>query len=522
MISLYREEVQGSYFLGPIVTQAIPGTADSISPFIVIDGQQRLTTLTILLSALRNHLKKTDKDIAQEIDELYLINKFKKNDDIYKVLPTQGDRDVYKSIVQSKQAKDIKKEGQIYEAYKFFEGLFKKPDIEDETEFDLTKFKTILLEKLILVNITTDDGDNPYLIFESLNNKGEDLTQADLVRNYIFMKLAPEDRDDIYNNEWYPLQESFKVCTESKEYTTELTNALWFYLRKDGDAVSEKEVYKNIKKRFDRSQVGTKAELENLIKFIKYYQRIKFFKDEPQPKLKRRFERLIRLDFQTCQIFLLNIYNLYDEGSLSLAEFEEILRYLESYFIRRLLANIPTNTLGTVFNALYSEVKKVNADNIVEGLRQVMRSFEKTKVFPDDEAFRQGIIHATLYTKKPSDRAKLILETIETSLTKETPNYENLNIEHVMPQTLSKEWKTALGANHASIHKKWVHTLGNLTLTGYNPQLSNDSFVEKLNILNSSNVSLNKYFQNITNWNEEAIQTRANYLADLAIKIWPR
>ncbi|MDJ0735704.1 MAG: DUF262 domain-containing protein [Nostocaceae cyanobacterium] len=442
LMYLYNDQVQGAYFLGPIVTQAIPGTADGISPFIVIDGQQRLTTLTIILAALRNYLKKTDKNMAQEVEELYLINKFKKNDDIYKILPTQGDRDVYKSIIQSKQTKDIQKEGQIYEAYKFFNGKFKKPDPEDDQILNYTKFKTILLERLCFVNITTDDSDNPYLIFESLNNKGEELTQADLVRNYIFMKLPPEKREEVYQSEWRPLQESFKTYVGDKNYTDELNNAFWFYLRKDGDAVNEKEVYKNLKKRFDNSQMDIKDELQELVKFANYYKRLKFEEEEPEEKLRVCFKRLMRLDFKTCHIFLLNIYHEYDQKRLSLEKFEEILCYLESYFVRRFFCGVSTNILGKVFNTLYSEVKQKNPDDSIDGLRQVLKQYEKNKVWPDDDRFRNGIINENIYTKSLNDRTKLILERLEAFLTREKVETDKLTIEHVMPQTLKKEWKT--------------------------------------------------------------------------------
>lgn len=287
LMSLYTGEVQGSYFLGPIVTQSVPGAADGISPFIVIDGQQRLTTLTIILATLRNHLKKPDANMAQEVEESYLLNKFKKNDDFFKLMPTQDDRDVYKNIIQSKKPKDLKKEGQIYEAYKFFDAKFKKPELEEEVELDYIKFKHILLEKLLLVNITTDVNDNPYLIFESLNNKGEDLTQADLVRNYIFMKIPLEERDEIYNHQWLPLQESFKKNINHKEYAGELTKAFWFYLRKDGNDINEKEVYKAIKNRFDDLNCADelRLELENIVKFSNYYLRLNFNNEEPEIKL---------------------------------------------------------------------------------------------------------------------------------------------------------------------------------------------------------------------------------------------
>jgi uncharacterized protein with ParB-like and HNH nuclease domain len=528
LINIYIDEVKGSYFLGPIVTQAELGTAEGITPFVVIDGQQRLTTLSVLLAVLRNHLKKTDKQMSEQLHEFYLINKYQKNDDYYKVLPTQGDRDAYKSIIDGKATKGKTKEpslGQIHEASKFFDKQLKEPILDDVTP-DLGKLKTIILERLVLVNITSGADDNPYLIFESLNNKGEDLTQADLVRNYIFMKLPPEERNEVYNSEWAPLQDSFKAKSGKKPYAEELTNAFWFYLRKDSDAVNLKEVYRGIKKRFDslKDEESIKAELQNIIKFADYYKRLNFEEDEPNPKLKRWFQRLKRLDFTTCHIFLLNIYNDYEKERLTFDKFETILRYLESYFVRRLFTGVSTKSLGTVFNNLYSDVKKENADDLVDGLCKALKKYDKNKVWPDDDAFRNGIIHDHLYTKTLSDRAKLILESVEASLSKEKVDPSVLTVEHIMPQTLTKEWKTMLGTNYASIQKKWLHTLGNLTLTGYNPELSNKSFEEKLVLLSKSNVTLNQYFQKtkVAAWDEEAIKNRAEYLADIAIKVWPR
>ncbi|MDF5716298.1 MAG: HNH endonuclease family protein [Rhizonema sp. NSF051] len=336
------------------------------------------------------------------------------------------------------------------------------------------------------------------------------------------MKLPSEEQENIYTQDWLPLQESFKRIMANKAYADELTNAFWFYLRKDGLAVNQKEVYKNIKKHIDSSKEGVKYELQKLIQFANYYQRLNFETEEPEPKLKNSFERLRRLDFSTCHVFLLNIYHDYEEKRITLEKFVEILRYLESYFVRRLFAGISPKILGTVFNNLYGEVEKENPDDLVDGLRKVLKSYDKTKVWPDDETFRQGIINDSIYSKNLSDRTKLILEILEASLTKEKVVFDNLSVEHVMPQTLNKEWKVVLGGNHASIHKKWLHALGNLTLTGYNPELSNRSFEEKLKHFRDSNITLNKYFLKVDVWNEEAILTRANSLTDIAIKVWPR
>ena len=155
-----------------------------------------------------------------------------------------------RSIIHHRKIKDIKTEGQIYEAYKFFDGALKKLAPDDDTPPDYAKFRSIILESIVLVNITAYDTDNPYLIFESLNNKGEELTQADLVRNYVFMKLPSEEQENIYTEDWLPLQESFKRIMGNKAYADELTNAFWFYLRKDGLAVNQKEVYKKYKKTY--------------------------------------------------------------------------------------------------------------------------------------------------------------------------------------------------------------------------------------------------------------------------------
>ncbi|MHC5599740.1 MAG: DUF262 domain-containing protein [Nostoc sp.] len=537
LMSLYNDDEKGFYFLGPIVTQAELGTADGISRYIVIDGQQRFTTLSILLAALRNYLKKSDKQIAEQIHEFFLINKYQKNDDFYKVLPTQDDCDAYKSIIDNKTPKTRNKESQsgaIYEAYKFFDGKLKKPFADEDILLDFAKFKNIILERLVLVNITSDNNDNPYLIFESLNNKGEELTQADLVRNYIFMKLPSEERDEVYNSEWLPLQESFKSNMKQKEYADELTKAFWFYLRKDGEAVNEKAVYKSIKQRFDESakrfekpELGIKAELHNLIKFTNYYLRLNFDDEEQEPKLRHWFQRLKKLDFTTCHIFLLNIYYEYEAQHLSIQDFEKILQYLESYFVRRWIAGIPTRALGITFNNLYKQVKETNPEDLVNGLRQVLISFDKTQVFPDDNLFSQHITNEPLYNPKSStanERVKFLLESIEQSLSKERVDTQPMSLEHIMPQKspLPKEWQEMLGENYNKAHKEWLHTLGNLTLTQYNSELSNKCFEEKLKILRTSNVTLNQYFHKVNVWNEEEIKSRAESLAKIAIKVWPR
>lgn len=314
LISLYGDGIEGYHFLGPIVTLAEPGTPDGISPYLLIDGQQRLTTLTLLLIALRDLLKKQNSELAQELHELYLINKFKKDDDLYKVLPTQADRSFYQEIVQSK---DFDKNGLMYEAYQFFLRRLEKGEPENpDTPFSLSKFKTVVLERLTLVSITLNDDDNPYLIFESLNYKGEPLTQADLIRNYFFLQIPKEKHDEVYADFWLPLQEDFKTTAKGK-YLQELTLAFWQYLRKDGVSLKQSQIYQVFKQSFERKDSDALQELKQVIEFANYYRRIHFPEIEKEAKLARWFKRFKRLDFTTCYPLLLNLYHDYKNSFIS-------------------------------------------------------------------------------------------------------------------------------------------------------------------------------------------------------------
>ncbi|QDZ41560.1 HNH endonuclease [Euhalothece natronophila Z-M001] len=219
-------------------------------------------------------------------------------------------------------------------------------------------------------------------------------------------------------------------------------------------------------------------------------------------------------------MFLLNIYDQYEDNKISLDKFLKILQYLESYFVRRLFVSITTKNLGSIFTKLYSQIK--NYDDIVEGLHITLSEFEGNKRWPDDEEFRKHFVKFNLYNQNQRDRTKLILESLESWNNKEEVNPNNLTIEHIMPQKLNKPWEKMLGNNYDSIHKKCLHTVGNLTLTAYNSELSDKAFQDKKELLIRSNISLNRYFQNVSVWNEQEIQRRAHNLADKAVKIWPR
>ncbi|WP_416667381.1 DUF262 domain-containing protein [Egbenema bharatensis] len=400
LMTLYVDGVEGYHFLGPIVTLAEPGTPDGISPYLLIDGQQRLTTLTLMLIALRDLLKRQDSELAEELHELYLINKFKKGEDLYKVLPTQADRTFYRHIVQ---ATDVEKRGRIYDAYSFFlRKLERLETTESIISLNLSRFKTIVLERLTLVSITLNEDDNPYLIFESLNYKGAPLTQADLIRNYFFLQVPKQKHDDVYNNFWLPLQEEFKTVARGK-YLDELTLAFWHYLRKDGLSLKQSQIYQVFKQEFEKKKHNALQELEQVIEFAEYYRKIHFPETEADSKLARWFKRFKRLDFTTCYPLILNLYHDYRRKQISLGEFEQALRYVESYFVRRLLCGMPSNALDKVFNVLYRDLKEQWSGDIVSTLRQMMLGLQRTQVWPNDDSLRRSIVEEKLYTDRRND-----------------------------------------------------------------------------------------------------------------------
>lgn len=518
ILSVYGEDTGAYHFLGPIVTLALPGTPDGISPYVVIDGQQRLTTFSILMAALRDHISivEANSSLSKEIHDLYLINLFKEGDLRFKILPTKMDLEDYRKIILGK---DLDTTSQLAEAYRFFREMIRR-GIEDQASLDIALLKRIILQQLTLVHITLDEKDNPYLIFESLNYKGTPLTQADLIRNYFFMHLPREEHDGIYNDVWYPVQKRFEKSA-GKNYLEELTNAFWYYLRKDGHQayIIYNQIYQGIKERNDPCKVDLLVSLDDLLRFAEYYRRFRFHEEEPNIQLKNWFSRFQRLDFTTSYPFLLNLYDNYIRGALSLEELEAMLLIVESYFVRRLFVGIPTNALNKVFNTIY---RQIDRNNPVDSLKETLNGYSGSQIWPDNDQFYKSVLERPIYSSSRADRTKLILESLEKAQTKEHVETKELTVEHILPQKLTEEWRNVLRDGAEEKHNKWLHTIGNLTLTAYNPELNNKPFIEKQKFLRDSNLSLNKYFRSVEIWDIDEIKERGANLANLALEIWAK
>ncbi|MBF0376291.1 MAG: DUF262 domain-containing protein [Desulfamplus sp.] len=499
LIELCEAENPRTHFIGSIVNMPTVSVPEGVAKFLLIDGQQRLTTIFVLLILLRNKARDSQReDFAEEINNTLLVNPYKKGNDFFKLMPTQVDRDIYKNLINGKQNET---ESQLTKAYNFFEKKLR------QVSFEHDKLKKIISSYFSVVSIVLDTDDNPYLVFESLNAKGKPLTQADLIRNYFFMRIHVDNQDEIYKNYWYPMQ---TALDES------LTEYIRHYLMRDGSIIKQNDVYYALKEKV--SQTNAIDYLKELYEFSAYYQRLIYPKFEPEEGLQKYFYRLNRIEVTTAYPLLLNCYGNYMQNNISKTDFVSILRTLENYLIRRFVCNIPTNQLNKIFSAVYPLLVTKHQDNHAEGVKSILQN----RGYPKDTEFYTRFKETKFYGAGDRQiKTKLILETLEeNSAHKEVVSFDNLTIEHVMPQTLSEWWQNHIGEDWEDTHEFFLHTIGNLTLTAYNSELSNDDFTSKKKTYDDSHLELNRYFFPIASWTRTEIERRAEALAKQALEIW--
>lgn len=507
IIKLYKSVDKNglnTHFLGPIVRVEVSQSSVDTRRFYLIDGQQRIITLMILLSCLRNLIKEQSEEIVRKIESGYLLNYEEKKENRYKLIPSEGDRKNFKKIIDGEIDLTGSKLKNTFDFYT-------KTLNACMDEIDLEKLRGLIINKLILVNIDVDSNENPYLIFESLNAKGTPLTQADLIRNYIFMKIGDEEKQRrLYRNYWRPMES----CLGK-----ELDKFFWRYSLKEGTFIKIQRTYANLKSELEiNKEKSAGSELEKLNEYSLFYKKLIDPANEGNLELRRRFVRHERWEIRTAYPFLLNIYKDYSEGKISVEQFCEILDIIESFVIRRFFCKEPTNKLNTLFIGLYA---RLDHKKLVDSLKLILKSD-----WPDNEKFSEGIRTFPIYISG-AKKCFLILETMEESYKhKEPVSFIQLQIEHIMPRAngnpeeLPKKWKEMLGDDYIAVHEKYLHTLCNLTLTGYNQELSIKPFIEKKKLLKDSHLELNKYFEHLAEWNEQEMVNRANMIAKKATSIW--
>jgi uncharacterized protein with ParB-like and HNH nuclease domain len=500
LIELAEDGRRRTHFIGSVVTIPAESVPQGVAKYSLIDGQQRMTTIFIMLALLRDKARQDgDEGLADEINNTLLINPYKKDLDFYKLQPTQVDRETFQQIIVAEEATG---QNQIISAYQFFERKYRQSGLAPEV------IKDVITNNLTMVSIVLDAADNPHLVFESLNAKGRPLTQSDLIRNYFFMRVHVNQQDEIYSKYWRPMQEALGDS---------LTEYIRHYLMKGGTTVRQSDVYFSLKDIVNRADAV--ESLKEMAKFAAYYEKLLFPNKEPNERLRGALTRLNRLEVTTAYPFLLNCYHDYSEGRLSADELFGVLKVVENFILRRFVCSIPTNQLNKIFAPLYSQAVGKTTEGLLGGLKNVLQ----TKGYPKDAEFAARLKDSKLYGGGDRlSKTKLILESLEESFGhREQVPFGNLTIEHVMPQTLTEWWQGHLGDEWELTHELLLHTLGNLTLTAYNSVLSNDNFDVKSVKLRDSHLELNKYFAEVDTWKRENIEARSSYLAELALTIWP-
>jgi uncharacterized protein with ParB-like and HNH nuclease domain len=502
LTELCEEDEPRNHFMGSIVTAPAQSVPEGVAKYLLIDGQQRMTTVFILLAAVRDRAKELQHETLEpEIEQTLLRNMFKQGNETYKLLPTQADRGAFIGIMQGQPVAGDGLVGRVY-------GFFAK-SLRGASGQQLDKLKRVIVNSLLVVSIVLEKDDNPHLIFESLNAKGLPLSQADLIRNYFFMRIHVDEQDALYLRHWKPMQDRLG---------DDLTECIRHFLMKDGAIVKQGEVYFALKDRADRRSASEVLDyLAELTEFAGYYARLLHPADEVSGKLRERMERLNRIEVTVAYPFLLNVYRDFARGDISEEHFASVLDVLENFMIRRWVCSVPTYGLNKLFPQLYAQSRQHG--NLVDGLKAIL----STKNYPSDAEFASRLVSTKLYASgERAAKTKLILECLERSHEHQEPaGLDDLTIEHVMPQSLTDCWRASLGENWETVHDLLLHTLGNLTLTGYNAPLSNDPFPQKRVILVTSHVELNRYFQHVERWTEAEIRQRADELSCRALRVWP-
>lgn len=488
------------HFIGSILYVRVDDTHSS--PLLIIDGQQRLTTITLLFIALRNH---SSDEVKRKEIESYLINSNKDGDKKFRLILSESDKDTLLFLIDKNKRKPSEPSLKIVENFKLFEKW-----ISENTDKLETIFKG--LEKLMIVWIALKkEKDDPQLIFESMNSKGVELTQTDLIRNYILMGLEPEKQKIFYKKYWRAMEEDFK------QNETLFNQFVRHYLTiKTGDIPKISKVYEAFKRYQQERGIETEVLLQDLQKYCGYFCQI-VFKKEADKDLNKALSFLVDLEMDVIYPLLLELYSDYSDGVLSKQDFIPIIYLTESYLCRRSVCGLGTNSLNKVFPSF---IKHIQKDEYFESLKAHFGYLTEKQRFPNNDEFKDCFIAIDFYKFK---KREYFFERLENFDTKEPVNTQECTIEHIMPQTLNLEWERDLGENFQAIHDKYLHTIGNLTLTGYNSEYSNKSFQKKRDMENGfkqSPLKLNQSLKDLESFGEKEIEKRANDLADWALKIW--
>ncbi|NFG40380.1 DUF262 domain-containing protein [Clostridium botulinum] len=503
-----------THFFGTIVS--IYNDSARNREYLIIDGQQRTTTISLLLIAIYNLLDsgrlESNSIIKEKILNQYLINQYSNEELKIKLKPIKEDRNAFEKLFNKDE---LIAESNITLNYNYF---YERIIVGEVTIDELYS----AIERLMIVEIELKNGeDDPQLIFESLNSTGLDLTDADKVRNFILMNKPSKKQEELYNNYWNKVEKNtnYSVTQFIRDYLT----------MKENKIPNINKIYVNFKRYIQESKIDIESCLKDMLKFSTYYKAL----ITSNINIKESdiiIRNINKLEVTVSYPFLLEVFDDYYNNEINKEELVEILKIIEAYIFRRIICKAPTNALNKVFMNLSKEIKRTPdyKKNYLEVFKYILTNKKSSQRLPNEDEFKLSFLECDVYSWKSKNKIYL-LEQLENYDNNEKVDIENLvndkmlSIEHIMPQTLSLAWKNALGEGYNEVYSKYIGTIGNLTLTGYNSSLSNKSFIEKRDMekgFKDSRLKLNKYLTEIDEWNEKTIKERANKLFDIASNIW--
>lgn len=512
-------EGRSSHFFGSIVSSVVP--VGSRLEYHIIDGQQRLTTVTLLLLAMRNliaqqKLVSQSGRLDEQIAQRFLISPWAAADDQIKLRPVKGDREALARLFGDEE--DFDPASNLTHNYRFFCDMLLKESISIDELY-------AAIGKLEIISITLDHDDNAQLIFESLNSTGLALEEGDKIRNYILMGLNPREQNSYYDTYWTKIEK----CTGN-----DVSSFVRDYLSiKEQVTPTLNTVYHAFKVYADGIRQPITTLLDDLLRYARLFEKLRTCKSGlGEKRLDDCLYRMSRLDIGVTRPFLMEVLRLNQDGKLSSQDVLTVFLTTEDYLFRRNICEVPTNALNKIFLMLNKEILRYDGttENYVEKFVYALLSKRESGRFPDDEEFSTALAAKQVYSMRGKYKAYLF-ERLENYGTIETKDvYTHLDnkvytIEHIMPQHLTPAWTRALGPNSAEIHSTWLHRLANLTLTGYNPNLSNKTFAEKRDAeeggYKASGLKMNQKIAQKETWGLAELEERNRELVALALKIWP-
>lgn len=521
IIETGKNDKTNAHFIGSIVyVHDDVYTASGLTELTIIDGQQRLTTITLIYIALYRLAKELDNQmLVNRIQKTYLINEFAPEEEKLKLKPTENNKEALRHILNSTDGEEFKGYSKIIENFDYF-----------RSAINAENFEVIQrgLSKLIFVDIALDrQKDNPQRIFESLNSTGLELSQADLIRNYILMGLSRTNQDRIYKSYWEVIERNAKDETLNKTRVSEFIRD--YLTLKNKEIPNKGDVYAKFKEKYPTSTIDElELVLTELKSLVKYYNKLTNPKNEPDKQIRTQLEYINRLEINVAFPFLMKVYEDFSNEIIDKATFISVLSTVQSFTFRRFILGLPTNALNKIFMGLYD---KVEPNNYLFSIQKSLLQRTGVQRFPRNTETINALKEKDVYNIKPKNRTYLLerLENFQNNEPVAIEGNSDITIEHIFPQNPDPKWKIELGADEYNLIKEnYLNTIGNLTLSGNNGKLGNKPFLDKkvMNVdgkeqgYNFSRLWLNRDLKEKTKWDKSEIEERANTISERFIKIW--